>query len=1267
MSQSNEEIRAKLKNLLVLLKEKNIEVPKETVDAIDGDSVVNINNPISSTSTSGSGSVSNGSNGAADPNNASTGVVAPSAGPSAPAPAPSAPAPAPSAPAPAPSAAPIVAKKQSYLSKASNLASESINKAKYFANLAANTSNINKLHLKNQFYLEYMDINTIQRVYYKDTIVPLTDGVISENKENLPQIIDKKRENIECMQGKLPGDYNFYLYEKESNTQPNNDKSNSEQGVSDNQLKVAEEVLNEQDSVYNKIALKEPPTMEYSKNRLTTFKLKLPFGRLNNAELIERDLYIGMENGLKAKIKEANGAKGDIKKVKPLLIKLRTLYTKYLCFSEEFEDLYKYLHFYRFQLNTMLWGGTLVPFDLIDHMIDSTNDMVMKNDDARKKYINSMQLIFKTIAAMSYTNPGISSKFKEITKRIEAGEKMEDVIKQLDKKKNKEGSDSSDDSNGNVGSDSNSNDNVGSGDPNDIGQKGGGNSEILIRLRDYYDIDFDIKQLDWYQMSSTSAFDLSNIQSHPYEQLDNTKLTGLKPLYAMYEAKYALLACLWVCDKLLSSDNLLSPDKKDKPEIENWLRFEQKVSNVLRNGLKIAKLTGKRILNIGESIGKKTTEINSTQNIDLDTLTKPKREIYNEWVNSYKEDNYGTEPPQYKKNTRFEYIHDRTYNYKIKYGTIHDEKMKEFFDIGTNEININKNDNDEISIQIFKENGDWTEQFKDMTFTSILTKLNKKEQPIKDLLKEYLKQKDDSTNGTSTNDTSTNDRSANGGNKNKTRKIKHNNEMEGGLLNPLNVLKKAKNAASETYFKAKKLIEQTNDFYKILGCVFYTCVNNMNDRLMKKQSIMRDNKIINLQTGYTMQDNLILCIGKTMRYTMRISMLVCMAPLSTIIAEYTAGVLASPHCLSTSHVFSSILQRSGVLTNQFAKQLNKLLGTIVYNYEYDNNKQKIENTLDINSNIEELKTNYQYKCCLINDVFAGLLMDIRVENNENNEKTYVFTFAVVDYNKEKTQLITNAKIENKENMEIKNGNNVIEGGQALAPIGILLYNLIKGAIDKTQKIGSYEKKEIYITVKNDGNNIGEKITRVIPYVYACPTYYTEFSATSMIGSIKSKLKNERIHTVINMREMEQRFKKNDYNSENFDDFKYEYEYDGKYVGYIKYIRKTYYACVATSVTYCTYTLTTIDDKTIDVESYKSLHVIVPYTNPAIKNEQQGYSVLICDDVNKTKTPVYITSNYGNTFENPPNIVNKSKLDNETPEITEITKIIQVIDNELNKK
>jgi hypothetical protein len=39
------------------------------------------------------------------------------------------------------------------------------NKTKYLANLALDTSNVKKIHLKNQFYLQYMDLLTVKRVY----------------------------------------------------------------------------------------------------------------------------------------------------------------------------------------------------------------------------------------------------------------------------------------------------------------------------------------------------------------------------------------------------------------------------------------------------------------------------------------------------------------------------------------------------------------------------------------------------------------------------------------------------------------------------------------------------------------------------------------------------------------------------------------------------------------------------------------------------------------------------------------------------------------------------------------------------------------------------------------------------------------------------------------------------------------------------------------------------------------------------------------------
>jgi hypothetical protein len=104
-------------------------------------------------------------------------------------------------------------------------------------------------------------------------------------------------------------------------------------------------------------------------------------------------------------------------------------------------------------------------------------------------------------------------------------------------------------------------------------QLGGGASEIITRLANYYDIDFEKVYLDE---------DIKKIDTHRYDELDNTiSFSSLKPLYSLYEAKYALILAIWIIDKLLTKGK----------EVENWVRFEQTALNVVRNVGNIAKLT----------------------------------------------------------------------------------------------------------------------------------------------------------------------------------------------------------------------------------------------------------------------------------------------------------------------------------------------------------------------------------------------------------------------------------------------------------------------------------------------------------------------------------------------------------------------------------------------------------------------------------------------------------------------------------------------------
>jgi hypothetical protein len=408
-----------------------------------------------------------------------------------------------------------------------------------------------------------------------------------------------------------------------------------------------------------------------------------------------------------------------------------------------------------------------------------------------------------------------------------------------------------------------------------------------------------------------------------------------------------------------------------------------------------------------------------------------------------------------------------------------------------------------------------------------------------------------------------------------------------------------------------------------------------------------------------------------------------MAPLSEIIGHLTLGMLASPHCFMTSHIFMSIFIRSGVLTQSFASKLKKLIGNICWNnvYEKDiqNKYKKKEEVINYDLDISKLQEKYFCKFCAINNVFMGLLLRIE-KSTEADETTYTFTFAVIDYNKERTDIIGNINVEkfsklNKkfEQQPIQNGGTVdvnslpagvlaglplagvgaaslaatsafvvaagiSAGGAAsilavpLVPIAVvsIIGNLATGGFSKAKGTGIYEEKQCFVTVRQ-GGPADEIISEVMPYVYACPTYYKT-------DTVISTIKKERVHTIVNIRELEKRFRDYTGDANEFPDFKYEYEYDGKYIGYINNIKKKSMFCLATSVTYCTYSLLLKNDfnpnnigKEILVTSDKSLHVIVPYKYPSISKKFDGSLELNCSLDNKQTKNMYIPSNYGNSF------------------------------------
>jgi hypothetical protein len=1040
---------------------------------------------------------------------------------------------------------------------------EAKNKAKYLANLVLNTSNINKLHLKNQFYVEYMDIITINRVYSLDRQEKITADIDTAN-------IVVPREDIVLHQGNMPGDNNFYLYGSSGETA--SEDSNVESGIKESE---------EQEKEALKFESKQLSLMPPSLKKLTLgsgYKSKIPFGRLNNAVLIDRDLYTKIETTLKEDI-----SKSSLSTVKiELAYKLRKLYNNYVCFSKEFDYLYKYLHFYRHQLTVMFWNGTFVPFSTIDHMIEEQNEMIFKNNEIRERYVDTMKIIFKVIALMSYINPGISSKFKEVSNRLESGEDVNLMQKESEKEIDEQEDAVEEEDEGNLqhtaraeGQEQlagNALDIITNQTVNTI-QTGGGKSEILIRLRDYYDIDFELDKLDPPDF-------LTNKNSYLYKSLGggilNAKAAEIKPLYSLYEAKYALLIAIMVMRQLNQ------PNK----EAENFIRilnFERAVSSRLGFGLKYKIKFDK--LNLKDENNKTVFDETEIGYSTLDTLVKKsmKIRIYNLDSNGKKLDWH----EDFKKLSFSELIRVLT-TYEKKNKWSFKELLKK--NQGQIEKTITKQDEIKKTEEVTKavnaqnvidntvpQNIGMSLQQSQVTVPHVPVDEYYKADYWINLSEEYknnpeqlVKKLESMSTSIMPNVPLENKQPLQtkkrwfGRAGNKTQK----NYQRGG------------NWFTEKIARSKKSVDQHNVFLKVIDSVFYTANLNMISRIVDGLSVMRDNKSMNSQTGYTMQNNLALCISKTMKYILRIPFLVCMAPISMLIGHATMGLLASPQCFMISHIFTSILLKSNILTNSFAKDISKLMGNVMFKNKYIMNNGKYESIGDTISNnmLELLKLKYTGKFCAINNSFMGILDGIRIESNDD-EQTYVFEFTTVNYNNDKTKIIYSKS--------------------------------------------NIEKKEAYVTIRTE-NPVDEIITEVIPYVYACPNYYNkdERDLGSSIAKFGSNIKGRHIHTeATSIRELEKIYKrlseedKKTPQLSNQIEFQYEYDYNGAYLGYIHKITKKSILCIPSRITNCTYEAyvpnvlkSTYDVdgtefKRIYIESSKPIHIIVPYDLPGVTDEK----------------------------------------------------------------
>jgi hypothetical protein len=916
-------------------------------------------------------------------------------------------------------------------------------------------------------------------------------------------------------------------------------------------------------------------------------------------------------------------------------------------------------------------------------------------------------MIFRAIAMLSYVNPNISSKINETVNRIDNGKNFDEIIEEI-KKEN-------DENIAKTGSGSPAT--TGSGSPapapattkggsiNEMKGGGGVPSNILIRLIDYYNIDFELEYLD-YNIED-------NIHAHHISQLDNIKLTELKPIKEFHEAKYALLAAIWVIDKLQSID---------KNKLDNWISFTMATKKLPNLNWKDKNSNWGNFNSLERSSKNLFGESKNQSDVtDIKkNLNQYKLKLYNDWYNKFKKDN-NEDPTLTKQFNRIQYILDVQYKYVMKYYKIYESKIKDFFE--SDKITFSKTTIDGKKDINIKNGDNWHEDFKKLKYKTLLDILISKEEDINKLIKDFIEEKN--------NDININQPSFGGSNK--TRKNKKGGNLYSSFKNAVsktassasNVVKKSYNATKKNTYKIVKLKNNAEIFYVLLDCVFLTCVSNMNKRLMKDLFVMSNNKSYDDQTGYTMQDNLILCISKTMKYILRIPFMVCMAPSSMIIGHLTYGFLASPHCFMTSHIFFSIFIKSGILTENFARKLKKLFGNIVFKIEKD--IEKIYNKTK-----KDIVTELQSKFCAINNNFMGLFKDVEIKEVDKT-KTFIFKFAYVDYNKERTQIIFNLKNQKfgvNNRLQTKDGelveiikaiesfinpvaskpaasppissgdNEIVKIVEAIESISsaappissgdneivkiveaiesipsaappatvtpsspskvktdITYYEKITdpstnwvirkpakglGAVSSvTESVASYvgdtavgvtkslimldrrgldiyEEKEFTITLSNSENDISDKIQIVIPYVYACPTYYDTTTISSTIAK-------KRIHTKVSISDLFERFKKENPVDAGFPKdilFNYEYEYNGIFIGKITDIKKNYTDYLV--------------NNTIDVSSSKSLHVIVPYDKPALDISNNEYNNKITCDLDnnyniisghKTKD-YYISTSYG---------------------------------------
>lgn len=445
---------------------------------------------------------------------------------------------------------------------ASNTLSNLKNKSKYIANLVLDTSNVNKIHLKNQFYLQYMDLKTVKRVYsnYRDIQKPQQDTTVEAFIQSINPYEDLQ---IDIYKAKFRFKYDIYGKQNSKPVIPDATQE-EEQAQIEEKEKNVKGLDNEVD---NSPVMRAPST-------LTGFNMiPLSVGQLNNSVLIEYELYERIEQTLKQKIRDFWGMrfKQSYSIMQPAQ-KLRNLYRNHLRFNQKYSTLYRFLSSYKYQIQTCMSNpASTVPLHALESINDNIhqlyNNSEVKNDavleKARQHYSTRVGVTIRALVSILFLIPFLYSKMKSTLDSSVEGKTSEELLHEELPKDTNPTNVNEPNPVSPVENPGNENEAFRGGDIIDPMNK------YYIRLVDYYNIYFSKKgnndnfdvmlnnnlneaTLSYAYNSAKSAFMNSNSQKGGGISISD----NLKDRFYCSEAKYAVIVAINVMQKIVNSEDI---------------------------------------------------------------------------------------------------------------------------------------------------------------------------------------------------------------------------------------------------------------------------------------------------------------------------------------------------------------------------------------------------------------------------------------------------------------------------------------------------------------------------------------------------------------------------------------------------------------------------------------------------------------------------------------------------------------------------------------